>query len=243
MKKQPKRESTIIINGDPHSYTIRKSKKARNLLLHVHVTGEIEAVLPQGVSYRQAEAFVSQRTDWLERMLAKYKQLHPVAPKREWRTGDTLPYFGLSYELVLDIDTGRKRRSVREQDGVVTVRADGTEHVSDLLMKWYRKQAREYYIGQAIAYAAVLNKRVRSVKVLNTKSQWGSCNRETGALTFQWRLALGPEAVAQYVVVHEVAHLVHPNHSKAFWDCVEKLMPGHAKHRQWLRKFGHTLVL
>ncbi|MEX0649620.1 MAG: SprT family zinc-dependent metalloprotease [Candidatus Andersenbacteria bacterium] len=243
MKKKQPRESTVIIEGNLHPYTLRKSKKARNLLLHVNIRGEIEAVLPWYVSYGEAEAFVRERTQWLKTMLEKYRQLQAVLPQRQWKSGDELPYFGSTYILQIDLDTQRQRESVQEAEGVVTVRTNVLERVPILLMKWYRTQGREYFTGQAILYAAQLKKSVRSVRVLNTKTQWGSCNRQKAALTFQWRLALAPEEVARYVVAHEVAHLSHPNHSPAFWKCVKKLEPDFEQHRGWLRKHGHTLIL
>ncbi|MEX1112762.1 MAG: SprT family zinc-dependent metalloprotease [Candidatus Andersenbacteria bacterium] len=241
MRKRQKRESTIVIEGSPHIYTLRKSKRARSLLLHVDTRGEIEAVLPWYVSYGEAEAFVRERSSWLAQMLKKYRALQ--IPQRLWQSGDKLPYFGASYMLDIDISPGRRRESVRESEGVVTVRAREDARVPVLLMKWYRQQSREYFVGHAIAQAKLIGKTVSSVRVLNTKSQWGSCNRQAAALTFQWRLALAPESVAQYVIVHEVAHLKHPNHSKSFWKCVETLQPDFQEQRTWLRKNGHTLVL
>lgn len=90
--------------------------------------------------------------------------------------------------------------------------------------------------------AAGLGREVTRVSVRDGRSRWGSCT-PPGRLSFSWRLLLAPEAVLDYVVVHEVCHLVRPDHSPAFWRLVEDLRPGHATARHWLREHGERLRL
>ncbi len=108
---------------------------------------------------------------------------------------------------------------------------------------WYKREAQAYYSAQGGEYAKILGFSGLTIRARNMKTQWGSCSQKAKVLTFNWRLALGPEPVARYVAAHEVAHLVHPNHSPAFWATVLELYPEYGEHRAWLRKYGGGLYI
>ena len=94
--------------------------------------------------------------------------------------------------------------------------------------------------ARAERWAAVLGVTFGRVSVKDQRSLWGSCTRE-GNLSFNWRLALAPDCVLDYLVVHELAHRAHMDHSRRFWEFVEKACPGHRAHRRWLRENGAKL--
>ncbi len=233
----------VFLDGQPRQYKLRRSRRAKNIILHVEVDGSIEVVVPWYAAYREAERFVMEKEEWLRRMLKKNKALQQAVPKRNLTSGASLPYFGQEYRLRLDLQSTRKRKRVSDDGVTVAVLANQQSVVRTLLERWYRQRSRDWFVGEAIRLAATINARVTSVKILNTKSQWGSCNRTKGALTFQWRLALGPPQVARYVVAHEVAHLKHSKHSPAYWGVVTRLEPEYEQHRKWLRLYGYTLML
>jgi len=81
----------------------------------------------------------------------------------------------------------------------------------------------------------------KAVRISNAKMRWGSCST-SGRVSFSWRLAMFPDEIIDYVVVHELAHLAEPNHSRYFWEKVERIMPGHRSHRRWLRQKGQWLA-
>ena len=89
-------------------------------------------------------------------------------------------------------------------------------------------------------WAPILGVSFNRVSVKDQRSLWGSCTR-AGNLNFSWRLALAPDSVLDYLVVHELAHRAQMNHSRRFWEVVEKACPGHRTHRRWLRKHGAAL--
>ncbi|MGA8399465.1 MAG: M48 family metallopeptidase, partial [Stellaceae bacterium] len=101
--------------------------------------------------------------------------------------------------------------------------------------------ARRDFAGRARALATQLGKSVTRVGVRDPKSRWGSCSSK-GALSFSWRLVLAPEPVIEYVVAHEVAHLVEMNHSPRFWKVVANLVPDSAGPRTWLRRHRAELL-
>ena len=121
---------------------------------------------------------------------------------------------------------------------------NGNSHLSEsqkeALEKQYRSLARECITRRASYYAAQLGVTYSSIRIAEQKTRWGSCSSR-GTLSFHWRLVLAPPAVMDYVVVHEVCHLIHMDHSPDFWAEVESLMPDYKVYKTWLRKNGLIL--
>ncbi len=121
---------------------------------------------------------------------------------------------------------------------------NGNSHLSEsqkeALEKRYRNLARECITKRASYYAAQLGVTYSSIRIAEQKTRWGSCSSR-GTLSFHWRLILAPPAVMDYVVVHEVCHLIHMDHSPDFWAEVESLMPDYKVYKTWLKKNGLVL--
>ena len=106
----------------------------------------------------------------------------------------------------------------------------------DTLINWYKKQALPVITDLVEEYARLmgLEGKYSSVKLSIAKSKWGSCSYDN-KLLFSWRLIMCPTEVIEYVVVHELAHIIEKNHSKAFWNEVKKVLPDYKEHRKWLK--------
>ena len=121
-----------------------------------------------------------------------------------------------------------------------------TPEQSLALEKRYRAAAKSY-IPQRVAYYAenyrhLIRHDYSSIAIRDQKTRWGSCSGR-GTLSFNWRLMLAPPGILDYVVVHELCHLEHMNHSKDFWDCVAAILPDYKERRKWLKEHGHELTL
>lgn len=205
--------------------------------------GEVELVVPWHVSFQEGERFVAEQAEWLERTLERKARQRLEVPRRRLVTGVKLPNFGREYELEVCEEPGRKRTSFVEAGKKVKVRIGSQIEVKPTLLRWYKKKAREYFNGKVQDYGIRLGVHVQKVVVSSARSQWGSCMSEGRRVSLQWRLALAPKEVANYVIAHEVAHLKVAEHSASFWELVAKVDRGYEKHRRWLRQQGHTLVL
>ncbi len=157
--------------------------------------------------------------------------------------GKHVPCFGDVLQLSIRCNPKRVRSSVSLQKDILMVRVASLKDAEDTLVRWYQKEALAYCVGQAHEYADMLGTAITQVRVISMKTQWGSCNSKARALSFNWKLALAPEDVARYVVAHEVAHILEPNHSPSFWKVVRKLDPDYALHRTWLRQYGGGLYI
>lgn len=233
---------TFDFEGHAYSYAIRRSKRARHILLHVDDEGGIELVVPRGVSVVLAQRFLLTQREWVVKTLRK-KSLAKPAVSRQLVSGISLPLFGKAYILRVVCDSFRTRTSFGTEGREVAVYVCSPGDVRSVLVRWYITQARHYFAEQTAVLADSLGVVVGSLAVSRARSQWGSCIKATGRISLNWRLALGPPSVADYVIAHEVAHLVHSNHSKRFWRTVEKLRPGYQEQRTWLKRHGALLVL
>lgn len=195
------------------------------------MTDGLLVVMPPGLTPRDALRFVHEKTDWVRARLAN------LPPRVPFEPGHSVPLLGTPHTIVHD---PAARRGVWTENDILWVSGLSAEHVPRRVKDYLLRRAKAEITPRAHAHAQALGKRVTRVTVRDTRSRWGSCS-STGALSFSWRLVLAPEQVLEYVVVHEVAHMVELNHSNRFWNLVTELMPDSAAPRHWLKQHGTTL--
>jgi len=214
-------------------YSVRRSNRARRVRVTVDPHDGVEVVLPARAPAREAAAAVAQLRGWIERRLAEAEAVRSHVAAR----GDTVPYLGSDLRLVAE--TGRTR--VHRRGDALLVPADPATGAA-ALERWYRRAARAEIAPRLDAAAARLGRSYTRLTIRAQRTRWGSCS-STGAMSFNWRLLLAPEAVLDYVVWHEACHLVAMDHSPRFWALVAEHCPGYQEPRRWLRRNGATLVL
>jgi predicted metal-dependent hydrolase len=230
-------EDVITLGGREVRYQIRRSARARRMSLRVVPGIGLEVVLPRGFTLREASTMVRRHQGWVLRALDRLTL--ESARRVELVDGAALPFIG--GELTLRVVDGATRNSARRQGDILTVSLANGTAPSVAVEGWYRSQAKKLTAERAAIHAAALSVEFGRIAIKDTRSRWGSCSSK-GNLNFSWRLLLGPEAVLDYVVAHEVAHLKELNHSPAFWAHVATLCPEFKSHRAWLRKHGRDLA-
>lgn len=116
------------------------------------------------------------------------------------------------------------------------------EYKKELIEKWYRKQAAVILTEKAEEFSKLLNVSFEDVRIKDQKSRWGSCSMK-GNLNFNFRILMAPEMVCDYVIKHELCHLVHMNHSESFWQLLESICPEYQKGKKWLKNCGQNLYI
>lgn len=212
---------------------IRVSPRARRLSLRVDAAARgVELVLPRRFSAETAIGFVARHRGWIAARVAA------MPPPLRLADGAVVPLFGVPHRIRRIIEP--MAAPVTIADSEILVRGDPA-HLPRRVIDHLKALARRDFAGRARALAARLGKSVTRVGVRDPKSRWGSCSSK-GALSFSWRLVLAPEPVVQYVVAHEVAHLVEMNHGPRFWKVVASLVPDSASPRAWLRRHRAELL-
>ncbi len=156
---------------------------------------------------------------------------------------DELPYLGENLPLTV-VREQRSRAKVKCVTGRVLMwipyEADYAYKKAEL-EKWYRKQALSVIREKAEKYADILKVSYNDIRIKDQKSRWGSCSSRKN-LNFNWRILMAPEPVCDYVIIHELCHLVYMDHSPRFWGFVEQICPDHKQHRKWLKENGERLA-
>jgi predicted metal-dependent hydrolase len=212
-------------------YAVRRSDRARRVSVRVHPAGEVEVVLPRRAPRGAAARAVEELGPWIEARLADVAASRAAVAAR----GAMVPYLGA--ELRLRPEPGRTR--VHRAGEELLVPAGDPRPA---LERWLRRAAREEVRPRLDRAVAALGTGYARVAIRDQRTRWGSCS-SSGALSFNWRLLLGPEPVLDYVVWHEACHLRVPDHSPRFWALVERHCPGFREPRRWLREHGGVLVL
>lgn len=222
--------SSRAVSAAP-AYALRRSDRARRVRVSVREDGVVEVVLPRRAPERLADEAIVELAPWIARRRAEVEEVRARLAAR----GDTLPY--LDETLTLRREPGRTR--VHRRGDVLLVPAGDPDAA---LERWYRRAARTEIAPRVAVATAALGVSSSQLTIRNQRSRWGSCSAN-GALSFNWRLLLAPSEILDYVVWHEACHLVHLDHSPAFWALLGRHRPGYKAEQRWLRRHGATLVL
>lgn len=158
--------------------------------------------------------------------------------------GDEIFYLGEKRILTVIREERKRARVVNVLNRLilyVPYEAD-YEYKRKELEKWYRKEAAVVLANKAAGYAQQMHVYFKELHIKDQKSRWGSCSSR-GSLNFNWRILMAPESVCDYVLIHELCHLTHMNHSKEFWQMVERYCPEYKQYKLWLKENIRLLYL
>jgi len=215
---------------------IRARRKTVGLIVESDGTLTIRA--PRWADDDIIARVIAEKRAWIEKKQHEARTRRRLNPPRTYETGELFPYLGEQYEL--QIVPGMKR--LKLEGGVFHLGQGQQDRAKDAFAAWYRRQAKSYIPPRVYHFAEALGLSYRSVKINGAKKRWGSCS-SAGNLNFTWRLMMAPVEMIDYVIVHELCHLTQPNHSRAFWECVESAVPDYKVKRRWLRDNTHVLTL
>jgi len=214
--------------------------RARQYVLRVLADGTPRVTIPRWGSKREALAFLDAQQDWITRQRLKQAERRLSAPSRDWREGHEVWLAGRS----VTVRRGTAARAGVVEDGqalIVTPRARDGEDLRPVASAWLLARARRLLPPRLLALAAQFDLTVTHVSVRNQRARWGSC-ATGGRISLNWRLIQTPEAVCDYVLIHELMHLRQPNHSARFWALVARACPDHEASRRWLRAHEAALL-
>lgn len=224
-------QALTLADGQNVPVNIRRSTRARRILLHVGVyDGTVELVLPPGASIREGLSFARTQTRWVAAQLARVGNGIPFTD------GAAFPILG--QQITIRRSDNRSALPVLQDDVLYVGGRDDT--LPSRVRRWVRGRALEEIKPRAERMGLDVGRSPARITMRDTRSRWGSCSR-AGNLNFSWRLVMAPESVLNYVVAHEVAHLRELNHSARFWALVDTICPDVAEARGWLRTHGAEL--
>ncbi|HET9339882.1 MAG TPA: SprT family zinc-dependent metalloprotease [Casimicrobiaceae bacterium] len=229
----------IALAGESVDYRLVRARR-RTIGMAVDLDG-LTVRAPRWVTLREIEEALAERAAWIVRTLAEWRSRRRDVLPREWRTGAPILYLGAELRLAVFPSRATSVRPDLFDLTVLHPAAADERAVADTVARWLRDEAAQRVLPRVATYAHRVTATVPPVRLSNARSEWGSCNHK-GEIRLNWRLIQLPPALADYVVAHEVAHLVELNHSRRFWALVESLLPGHEAHRRALEEWTALLA-
>jgi hypothetical protein len=223
----------ILLGNEEVSYLLRRSPRRRTVGLRVDPSG-LTVSVPSRTPQRAWEAILREKSGWV---LGKLEAMRACSvPAVNWRDGEWLPFLGSPIELVVEQGTPRARPILGEgQLRVALPDPSDTSALESRIVQWYRREALAFFQHRVEVYARQLGVRVARLGLSSARTRWGSCT-SGGNIRLNWRLIKAPPSVIDYVVAHELAHLVELNHSPSFWQIVARLCPDYAMQRALLKE-------
>lgn len=228
-------------------YHVIKRPRRKTVSISVQPDCSVRLLVPANLPDKKIRELVKQKSNWIESKIAYFKEIQKHHREKEYISGECFTYLGRNYRLKIDQNTVNEEVKLVNGRFTISIPSDVPEDeqaelVIMQLSKWYQKHAVTCLEEKVRRYATRLGVSPISIGVKKYKSRWGSCHAD-GRINFNWRIIMAPHFVVDYVVVHELCHLVHHNHSKKFWNLVETILPDHTERRAWLKLNGSRLKI
>jgi len=218
-------------------YTLTRSKR-KTASIYVERDGQVSVIVPEDLSNKQVQELIETKRKWIYKNLAEWRDLNAAKVHREYVNGEGFLYLGRTYRLKL---VEEQPVPLMLKDGYFCLRTNGVS--ADTVFKTFYREKGKRRIGERVAYyQAKMGVQAKAIKIIDLKNRWASCS-PGGNLNFHWKCMMAPPTVIDYIVVHELAHLIRPNHTRAFWNEVDKVMPDHHERKEWLRVNGAGMDL
>jgi len=231
---------TTLTFGDL-SFELRHSTKRRTVGISIERDGQLILAAPPEVPIETLEKIVADKRLWIYDKLIKKESLNPPTPSKEYVSGEGFYYLGRSYRLTL-VDAVPKQPKLRLYQSRFFLHRDAQTQAREIFIAWYRDRLRPILDIQITALVKQIGASPRSVQVRELGNRWGSCGHK-GDLYFHWRVAMLPPVMIEYLVVHELVHLIEPHHTNEFWDRVQQVVSDWGDRKQWLAQNGASYDL
>ena len=234
------REFTEIEN---HKVEIWRRPSQRSMNLTVRLDGRIRVTCGKRISVREIVRFVGESSGFIERRLAEIEVLRAKFPAKSWLSGDEFLFFGEYWPLQV-VWTWSPKLKVEVREKVLEILAPTTATLVErqkALNRFYKKQAALHLDERLAHWSRAMNEKPEAVSIRGQRTRWGSCSSDN-KITLNWKLLAAPPEVIDYVIIHELAHMAHMNHSPKFWARVAQFQPHWKTSRRWLKEHEFAIA-
>lgn len=225
-----------FVQGRGFVAEVIRTQRVKSARLQVE-EGAVSIAVPVELPEIRIKKILQEKNRWIKEKLYLHQQTMPVSEK-EFISGEAFPYLGCNYRLKIVSGPFLPTKLIHGSLVVTLPKDSGTSNmVRSSLVRWYKLQAERRFAEKVVRYAKIVGVRPTAVGVKAFKSRWGSCNVR-GEILFHWKVIMAPHRIVDYVVVHELCHLKHHDHSPAFWKSVERIIPDYLECKEWLKMVG-----
>jgi hypothetical protein len=221
---------------------IRKNRQSVGIYLDS--SGHLQVVAPKNLSDAAVVAVLEEKWESILKTQQEVRALASGPPPRAFSSGEFFHYLGHSYPIKIMVVAGQKRDCVELEENklLITVADEDPARVRQALRRFYYQRCKALVEERIRHYQDYFKVRPRGICINDNPAVWGTCNGQR-QLTFNWKLAMAPTEVIDYIVVHELCHMTHLNHDRSFWRLVGKLLPDYKARQDWLQQSGWKMEL
>lgn len=221
------------------SYKIKKSTR-KTLSIYIEPNGEVTVLAPEHKTDTEIHSAIESKKLQIYRKIAEFEDIKQTQKSRELVSGESYLYLGRNYRLnfveLQDVP-------IKLANGYFSLRLTEKQNANEVFKDYYRKKGMIKILERIKIYQHLMNVSFSNLKVMDLQNRWGSYSGVTETLCFNWKCMMLPIDILDYIVVHELAHIKHANHSAEFWCEVDKIMSDYSKRKNWLRINGASIDL
>lgn len=225
-------------------YQLLPGSQRKTTDIVIERNGQVVVRPPAGLTPGQVDALVDSKRMWIYRNLAEWKDLNAAAVAREWVNGETFLYLGKAYRLSLvsGQDSALKLKDGRFALSRELIERGGPQAAREAFESFYTEKGQQRFTSRVAHYSPKVGVKVDRIKIKDMGYRWASCG-SSGTLNFHWKCMMAPPRIIDYIAIHELCHFHHRNHSDAFWNEVDKILPDWRERKEWLRACGASLTI
>ena len=218
------------------SFEVRRSSKRRTVGITIERDGQLVITAPQETPLESLETVIHNRRLWIYKHLLYKDSLNPRTTAKEYISGEGFSYLGRNYRLKLIVDL-ENQPLLKYFQGNFLLQRSAQSQGKELFIQWYRSRLKPYLEKKVFSFGDRIGSAPQDIQVRELGNRWGSCNAK-GDLYFHWRVALLPSNIIDYIVIHEMVHLLERCHNDLFWERIERILPDYQTRKYWLASEG-----
>lgn len=223
-----------IIQGNGYVAEVIRTSRRKTASIKV-IEGNVSVIVPDALAIEKIESLLTKKHRWIKEKLALQAQVIATKPK-EFVSGESFSYLGRNYRLKV-IEGAYPAIKFYQGRFVVSVRDKATNNtgaIKQLIIHWFKEHAKSKLTEKTARYSKIMGVNPISVGIKAFQSRWGSCS-DKGDILYNWKIIIAPNRIVDYVVIHELCHILHHDHSPLFWQAVERYMPDYLECKEWLK--------
>lgn len=229
-------------------YYISYKEGKNDVTISVDRIEGVHVIAPPNVNGEKIDEVLRKKAPWILGKLNEISEIRKDISKREFLSGEKLPYLGRNYRLKIITSPDSKDATVVFHNGrFVAMIPHGVSdnwrqaRLRNEFKKWYIEHGHQKIQERLRLFCPRMECYPTKIIVKEQENRWGSCTKN-GTININWRILMAPMRVVDYVIVHELAHLKYPDHSFEFWNTVQAILPDYDNRKEWLRIHGPTLT-
>jgi predicted metal-dependent hydrolase len=229
------------------NFEIKRGNRDKSVAIHVHPAAKVTVLVPRHLNEQKIRMILQKKARWIIEKQEQLRNHGDSNPAKEFVSGESFPYLGKNYRLKVVRSSAGSDGKCKLVNGRLLVEANGKPGsesektaVKKALMDWYFEHAENKVKERLDRFAQQIGKWPASVEIKNQLRRWGSCSR-AGIIRLNWKIIMVPISLLDYVIVHELCHLIYSHHSFHFWQKVQSVIPDYKKRRDRLK--GNGLII